>query len=117
VERELTQKYPDPADYRKALDVWLDEHPIQPGTIHDLIDHIDHIVKVAGVDHVGLGSDYDGVPMVPDQLEDVSSFPNITQGLLDRGYSESSIRKIMGENTLRVLREAAEVARRLQSGN
>jgi membrane dipeptidase len=116
-ERELTQKYPDPADYRKALDAWLEEHPIQSGTIHDLIDHIDHIVKVAGVDHVGLGSDYDGVPTVPDQLDDVSSFPNITQALLDRGYPEAAIRKIMGENTLRVLREAAEVAQRLQSGN
>ena len=117
VERELTEKFPDPAEFRQALDEWLDDHPIQAGTIHDLIDHIDHIVKVAGIDHVGLGSDYDGVPMVPDQLDDVSCFPNITQALLDRGYTEAAIRKIMGENTLRALREAGDVAQKLQAGN
>jgi len=115
VERELTNKFPDAEEYRKAMDDWLDEHPIQPGTIHDLIDHIDHIVKVAGIDHVGLGSDFDGVPMVPDQLDDVSTFPNITQALLDRGYSEGDIRKIMGGNSLRVLREAGDFAKKLQA--
>ena len=114
VERELQQKYPDPDEYADALDEWLDEHPVHPGTIHDVIDHIDHIVKIAGIDHVGLGSDYDGVPIVPDQLDDVASYPNVTQALLDRGYKPSDIRKVLGENALRVLREAEQVARRLR---
>jgi membrane dipeptidase len=77
-----------------------------------VLDHIDHIVKVAGADHVGLGSDYDGISRVPAQLEDVSSYPLITQGLLDRGYSEADIRKIMGENMLRVIRDAEKTAKK-----
>jgi membrane dipeptidase len=108
VRRELNAKFPNPKDFENAYEAWQKEHPLQPGTIHDVIDHIDHIVKVAGVDHVGLGSDYDGVPMLPEQLEDVSTFPNVTQALLDRGYSDAAIRKIMGENTLRALREAGD---------
>jgi membrane dipeptidase len=111
VRRELTAKFPDPKDVEKAYEAWQNENPIQPGSIHDVIDHIDHIVKVAGADHVGLGSDFDGVPMLPAQLEDVSTFPTVTQALLDRGYSDADIHKVMGENTLRVLREAGEVAR------
>ena len=111
VRRELTAKFPDPKDFDKAYEAWQKENPIQPGSIHDVIDHIDHIVKIAGVDHVGLGSDFDGVPMLPDQLDDVSTFPLVTQALLDRGHSDADIRKIMGENALRVLREAGDVAR------
>ena len=116
VERELSKKFPDPEDYAREFEKWRDEHPIQPGTIHDLVDHIDHIVKIAGIDHVGLGSDYDGVPMLPDQLEDVSSYPNITQALLDRGYLDEEVRKVLGENTLRVLRDVEKAARRLRAG-
>ena len=85
------------------------------GSIHVVLDHIDHIAKVAGVDHVGLGSDYDGIDAVPAQLEDVSTYPKITQGLLDRGYSDEAIRKILGGNVLRVLREAEQVSRGLQA--
>lgn len=114
VKRELAKTIADPKELEKAVDDWLDEHPAKPGTIHDLIDHIDHIVKVAGIDHVGLGSDYDGIPVVPDQLDDVASFPNITQALLDRGYKPDAIRKILGENALRALRENEEVAARLK---
>ena len=114
VERELQRRFPDPAEFSAALDEWHDAHPVVPGTIHDVIDHIDHIVRVAGIDHVGLGSDYDGVPIVPDQLDDVSSYPNITQALLDRGYKPTDIRKILGENALRALREAEQVARNLR---
>jgi membrane dipeptidase len=83
------------------------------GTIHTLIDHIDHIVKIAGIDHVGIGSDYDGVSMLPAQLEDVSTYPYITQALLDRGYTAEDIRKILGGNLLRVMRGAEETAKRL----
>jgi len=80
----------------------------------DVLDHIDHVVQVAGVDHVGLGSDYDGVPALPRQLEDVSTYPVLTQGMLNRGYSESQIRKILGGNVMRVFRDAEVVAERLR---
>jgi len=79
-----------------------------------IVDHIDHAVKIAGVDHVGLGSDYDGSDM-PLGMEDVTHLPQITQALLDRGYSDSDIKKILGENTLRVLAEAERVSREMQS--
>ncbi len=94
-----------------AMKRWRQEHPISPGTVHTVVDHIDHIVKTAGIDHVGLGSDFDGVSMTPVQLEDVSCYPYITQELLNRGYQEEQIRKILGGNALRALRQAEEVAR------
>ncbi len=94
----------------------LDSHdgrrpPLVRGTVHDLVDHIDHIVEVAGIDHVGLGSDFDGITTTPVQVEDVSSFPVITQVLLDRGYSAEDIRKILGGNLLRAFGEAERYAR------
>ncbi len=79
-----------------------------------LIDHIDHVVKLVGPDHVGLGSDYDGVPTVPRGLEDCSKLPWITRRLLEKGYSESDVTKILGGNLLRVLAEVECVAARLQ---
>jgi membrane dipeptidase len=85
------------------------------GTIHVVLDHIDHIAKSAGVKHVGLGSDYDGVSLLPDQLDDVSCYPFITQGLLDRGYTQEQIRGILGENLMRVFAAAEETAKRLQA--
>jgi membrane dipeptidase len=88
---------------------WVKRNPPPPATIHDVIDHIDYLVKNCGIDHVGLGSDYDGVPTLPVQLEDVSTYPLITQALLDRGYDEVSIHKIMSGNMMRVFK-AAEVA-------
>jgi membrane dipeptidase len=114
IRRELREKYSDEKERDQAFERWAKDHPIQPGTIHDVLDHIDHVVQVAGVDHVGLGSDFDGVDMLPAQLQDVSTFPLITQGLLDRGYRPDEIRKIMGENTLRVLRAAEDVANHLK---
>ena len=79
-----------------------------------VVNHIDHIVKVAGIDHVGLGGDYDGVSMLPEGMGDVSSYPLITQELLNRGYSEKDIHKILGGNTLRALRAAEKVAAKLR---
>ncbi len=76
-----------------------------------MVDHIEHIIKVAGIDHVGLGSDYDGITSVPEQLEDVSKYPVITQALLDRGYNREQIHKVLGGNLLRAMRKAEEVAR------
>ncbi len=111
VDRELHQKYPDPKEAEKAIEEWGKAHPLKPGTVKDLVDHIDHIVEVAGIDHVGLGSDYDGVEQLPTDLQDVSTYPVITQELLNRGYSERDIRKILGGNLLRVMRAAEKVAR------
>jgi membrane dipeptidase len=75
-----------------------------------LLDHIDHVVRLAGIDHVGLGSDFDGTIFLPEGASDVSGFPNVTSGLLERGYSEVDIRRILGENALRVLERADAVA-------
>jgi len=81
------------------------------GTLHDVVDHIDHLVKVAGIDHVGIGSDFDGVPRLPEQLESVATYPLITQELLNRGYDAEGIHKILGGNMMRVLREAERVSK------
>lgn len=80
------------------------------GTVADVADHIDHAVRVAGMDHVGLGSDYDGVTSLPAGLTDVSMFPNLVAELLRRGYSEGDVEKILGGNLLRVWREVERVA-------
>jgi membrane dipeptidase len=74
-----------------------------------IIEHIDHAVKVAGIDHVGLGSDFDGANM-PFGMEDATKLPKITEALLQKGYAESDVRKILGENTLRVMTEVERVA-------
>jgi membrane dipeptidase len=79
-----------------------------------IVEHIDHAVKLVGVDHVGLGSDFDGA-MMPEGMEDCSKLPRLTEALLHKGFSESDIRKILGENTLRAMAEAERVARQIQS--
>jgi len=79
-----------------------------------IVDHIDHAVKLVGADHVGLGSDFDGASM-PEGMDDVSHLPQITDALLKKGYSEVDIRKILGENTLRVLAAAEQVSREMQA--
>ena len=80
-----------------------DHGPLPYASLDDVLDHFDHIVKLAGIDHVGIGSDYDGVgDSLPAGLKDVSSYPNLVAGLLRRGYSEEDVRKILGENLLRV---------------
>ena len=80
-----------------------------------IIEHIDHAVKVAGADHVGLGSDFDGANM-PYGMEDASKIPQITEALLAKGYSEDDVRKILGENTLRVMAQVESVSRELSAG-
>jgi len=77
-----------------------------------VLDHIDHVVNLVGIDYVGIGSDYDGVgDSLPVSLKDVSDYPNLVEGLLDRGYSEDDIKKILNENVLRVWREVEAVAK------
>ncbi len=111
VGRELQAKYPDKREFRAAMEQWRKEHPYPAGSVHHVVDHIEHIIQVAGADHVGLGSDFDGINRTPRQLEDVSCYPYITQELLNRGHGEEEIRKVLGGNILRVLRRAEGVAR------
>ena len=91
VEYHLYRKYQEEADEMKP-------------PLSKLIDHIDYITNLVGVDHVGLGSDFDGITIAPKQLDDVTDFPLITEALLEQGYSEADVKKILGENFLRVLR-------------
>lgn len=88
----------------------LEKNPAARGTAHDVIDHIEHIIRVAGVDHVGIGSDYDGIDDLPFGIEDVSTYPVLTQLLLERGRTAEEIHKILGGNVLRVLERAEVVA-------
>jgi membrane dipeptidase len=92
----------------------MDEGKIPHVSWERIVDHIDHVVKLVGAEHVGLGSDFDGANM-PEGLEDASKLPKITEALLRKGYSEADIRKILGENTLRVLEQAEKVSRELPS--
>lgn len=111
VRRKLREAKVDEAEFDAAMEKWRKDNPIERGTVETVVDHIDHIVKVAGIDCAGIGSDFDGIGETPVGLEDVSCYPRITQGLLDRGYSEEDIRKVLGGNALRALRKAEEVAR------
>ena len=93
--------------FRAEMDEWGKQQPSMPRCyVGHLVDHIDHLVKVAGIGHVGLGSDYDGITYGPEQMPDVSGFPYVTQELLNRGYSHADIKKVLGENFLRLLGEA-----------
>jgi membrane dipeptidase len=83
---------------------------VKPATIADVVAHIDHIRKIAGVDALGIGTDFNGVGCTPEGLEDVSKFPNLTRALLEKGYTEQDIRKIYGGNLLRVMRAVEMVA-------
>lgn len=108
----IDEKYKnDPERRAEESDKLEAAHPLPPLPISKLIDHIDHIVKVAGIDHVGIGADFDGANDMPEGAQDVSMLPNITYELLKRGYSERDIRKILGENFLRAFAEAERVAR------
>ncbi len=117
VRREMLAKYPNRAERTKAMEVWMNsaEAKFARGTYRDVADHIDHIVKVAGIDHVGIGSDFDGISQWPIGLDDVSSYPRLTDELLRRGYSEADVHKILGGNVLRAFRQAAQVAKRLRA--
>jgi membrane dipeptidase len=110
VSRELRAKYPNEQDYARERKRWEERNPYPAGDIHDVVDHIEHIAKVAGKESVGLGSDYDGISKTPVQLEDVSTYPLITQELLNRGWDEKEIHALMSGNVLRVMKQAEEVA-------
>lgn len=106
----------DSAAVRAQLRAWTAEHPRPRASLADVADHIEYVRKVAGVDHVGLGSDFDGMgPVTPIGLEDVSSFPQLFAELIRRGWKDGDLRKLAGENMLRVLRANEATARRLQA--
>lgn len=92
------------AEFKKAMATWRATHPIIPGDANIVVEHIDHIAKVAGIDHVGIGSDFDGISTLPDGLEDVSKYPILTELLLRKGYSETDIQKILSGNMMRVMK-------------
>jgi membrane dipeptidase len=116
-ERErLERLHPSDEEAQEAgLRAWRKAHPSPTATLADVANHIDHVRKVAGIDHIGIGSDFDGIQSTPVGLEDVSTYPALFAELLARGYSESDLEKIAGRNVLRVLRQAESVAARLQS--
>jgi membrane dipeptidase len=100
----------DPKRLSEEINKLMAANPLPSTPLSVLIDHFDHIAKVAGIDHVGLGSDFDGVPSLPVGMEDISKLPSITYELLKRGYSEKDVRKILGENFMRAFGEAERVA-------
>ncbi len=105
-------QYSETDGYRLFPALYAEEHgPLPYASLDDVLDHFDHVVALTSVDHVGIGSDYDGVgDSLPTGLKDVSSYPNLIDGLLQRGYSEEDIRKILGENLLRVWKAVEDYA-------
>jgi membrane dipeptidase len=113
--RAFRAENPD-MSYAELLEHFLPPYKAEHGTLpfaslDDVLDHFDHVVKLVGIDHVGIGSDFDGVgDSLPTGLKDVADYPNLIEGLLNRGYSEDDIRKILGENLLRVWSQAEAYA-------
>ena len=105
----------DPDGVREAMDAWFDTEPTPPSALSDVADHIDHIRDVAGVDAIGIGSDFDGVEGLPDGLGDVSTYPALFEELATRGYTQEDLSKIAGGNVLRVMREAERVSAKQRS--
>ena len=103
----------EPRVVRAAMQDWFEAHPDPPASIADVADHVDHVRDVAGIDHIGTGSDFDGASM-PVGLKDVSCYPALFMELASRGYDADDLQKIAGRNVLRVMREAERVAERLQ---
>jgi membrane dipeptidase len=104
-----------PEKAKAALDAWKKSHPAPEVKLSEVADHIDHIRQVAGIDHVGIGSDFDGMPEVPQGLEAVDKFPDLLVELLRRGWTDEQVAKVAGENILRVFAEADAVSARLRS--
>jgi membrane dipeptidase len=116
-EKERLRKlYPENSpSFKEAMAAWRREHPSpHEASLGDVADHIDHVRKVAGIDHVGIGSDFDGFDGAPEGLEDVSCYPALLAELMRRGYSREEIKKLAGTNLLRVFREAEKVSARLK---
>ena len=106
-----------PERAKVALAAWEAQHPMPVTTLAQVADHVEHIRQVAGVDHVGLGSDFDGIPDAPVGLEGVDRYPALLEELMRRGWSDSDIAKLAGENLLRTLAAAEQVSLRLQGAS
>ncbi|HEX3396398.1 MAG TPA: dipeptidase [Steroidobacteraceae bacterium] len=106
-----------PERAKAALEEWEAQHPRPVTTLAQVADHVEHIRQVAGVDHVGLGSDFDGIPDAPVGLEGVDRYPALLEELMRRGWSDSDIAKLAGENLLRTMAAAEQVSMRLQGGS
>jgi membrane dipeptidase len=108
--RAAARAQPDSATAASRIDALRDSlvAAIPPTPFSVLIDHIDHVARVAGIDHVGIGSDFDGVSALPEGMEDVTRLPRIAQALLDRGYPEGDVQKILGGNMLRVMEQVLD---------
>ncbi|RMD63544.1 MAG: membrane dipeptidase, partial [Planctomycetota bacterium] len=114
--QRLREAHPDePEKVRQGLEAWRAAHPQPHATLEQVADHIEHIRDIAGVAHVGIGSDFDGITSTPEGLEDVSKYPDLIAELLRRGWSEREIRMLLGENVLRVMKRVEQVARRLRT--
>jgi membrane dipeptidase len=105
----------DTAARREALRAWRAEHPEPRATVKELADHVEHVRRVAGIDHVGLGGDYDGTTGLPEGMEDVSGYPLLFAELIRRGWTDADLLKLAGGNMLRVLREVEQARDRLAS--
>jgi membrane dipeptidase len=104
----------DSVERQRRIDQWLSDHPRPNASLQQVADHIDHVRAIAGVDHVGIGSDFDGIDFAPVGLEDTSKFPALFAELIHRGWSDADLKKLAGQNLLRVLHTAEAVAARLQ---
>ena len=112
---DLRQRFPaDTVAQRREFAAWRQAHPRPKATLADVADQIDHVRKVAGADHVGIGSDFDGITETVVGLEDVSTFPALLAELARRGWSDADLRKLAGENVLRVLKRAEVISARLR---
>jgi Zn-dependent dipeptidase, microsomal dipeptidase homolog len=100
----------DPAAVTGGMDAWTQAHPTPQATLADVVAHIQHVRAVAGIDHVGLGADFDGIGSLPEGMSGVDAYPVILAALMDAGWTEADIRKIAGENLLRVMRAVEAVA-------
>jgi membrane dipeptidase len=104
----------DSVERERLANEWRAAHPRPPATLSQVADHIEHVRKVAGVDHVAIGSDFDGITETPEGLGDVSTFPDLFAELIRRGWTDDDLRKLAGKNLLRVLRAAESTATRLR---
>ena len=100
---------------RELVDAYITDNPRPPCSVRDVADHVEHVREVAGVDAVGLGSDFDGMVGAPDGLGDVSAFPNLLAELAERGWSDAELGKLTWRNALRVLRDTEAAARAAQA--
>jgi membrane dipeptidase len=116
VQNRLESEHPnDDAAVEAGIREWRKTHPVPKATLSMVADHIDYIRKVAGIDHVGLGGDLDGIDQTPEGLEDVSTYPALTAELLRRKWSDDDIKKLLGLNILRVMKRAESIAEKMKS--